>query len=229
MKVMTIQNTRVYALLLLIISISTSTACFAAKTTANRKLPDALIWIDARKPSANWVSMTYPSVIKKKQAEDDLARLLKETGWSATNIKITNASVMNKGENPMTSIEFMTPEAVNINSGYFPIEPIIKALRNLKNIEILYLVPSGFQSQSVGNYENKYVKITLSHGTDSYRYAIQIKNSDFDSLRLPVQKQAADQDGSRYHPIIIALVILLALMAAFLAYTLTARFIGKTK
>lgn len=211
----------VVLLTLLFLSITIGTVYADPKPQSNAYMPDVLIWIDARNQNGHWVSITYPVVVKREKAEKHLTQLLNETGWSVLNLKISSDSVLESGENPMTSVEFQTPAAIDLSSGNLPVEPIIKALKDLKKIEIHYLTQPGFQFQGLENYENKYVKIAFGRGERSYRYSIDVKNSKFDTLNLPIpntQKQAAKKNYSNL--IVFILVSALALTAAILTYAI---------
>ena len=217
----------------LLLTAMACTNAFSANDSPVGEMPDVLMWIDVRNPDAHWVSITYPKVVTRDVAESYLGKLLTETGWSATNVSITEGSVVESGENPMTAVEFMTPAAVRPYSGLLPIEPIVKAFRDLKNIEIQYLVPPTFYFQGLGDYENEYVKIVLNHGNNAYRYTIRVKNSKFDTLGLPspnVGEPFAENSGrwGRISGLVVrGLIVMLALMVATLAYIITSRFTGK--
>ena len=219
--------TFVFLALTIIFALSLIAPAFG-QSGAPSGVPDVLIWIDARNAGASAVSITYPKVVPKAQAEADLANLLRETGWGAASVNITEGSVMKTGEFPMTSVEFMTPSVVQ-NDGILPVEPMARAFRNVKNIEVQYLTPATFYFRGWGNFENKYVKITLNRGNNSYRYSIRIKDAGFKSLGLPklaTQGNAGnDAVGRRSGVTLITtiLIVMLALMAATLAYIFTAR------
>lgn len=213
-------------------------ACIAAllaiapafgQNSAPAGMPDVLIWVDARTVGACAVSITYPKVISKAQAEADLARLLQETGWGAASVNVTEGSIMKSGEFPMTSVEFMTP-AVTQSLGVLPIEPIVKAFRNMRKIEVQYLTLPTFYFSGYGDFENKYVKITLNRGNNSYRYSIQVKDAEFNDLGLPKPAaQGTPGDTAVEHRpsitlVVTILIVMLALMTAILAYILTARY-----
>ena len=205
-----------------------------ARNAGTTGMPDVLIFVDARKVGANAVSITYPKVVTRTQAEAALSNLLRETGWSAASVNITDGSIMKSGEFPMTAVEFNTPSAIQAD-GVITIEPIVRAFRNTTNIQVQYLTSPTVYVSSLGSFENKYVKITLNRGINAYRYSIRIKDSGFEDLGLP--KPAAERNastravgqGSRVTIIATVLIIMLALMAATLAYIFTARFTRNRK
>lgn len=227
------RETRAALYLLILLIGSSVTLLSPGHLAAQTPMPDVLIWIDARAADTHWISITYPKVVEKAQAEKHLLELLKETGWNAANTNITNTSIMASGENPMTSVEFTAPNAVNAPSGVLPIEPIVKAFRDLKIIEIQYLAPPGFQFQGLEDYENKYVSIAFARGAGTFKYSIRVKDPNFDTLGLPTY--SAQQNGIFGHDksymvwIVTALAIIAALMVGFLAYLITGKLIAEKR
>ena len=216
--------------ILALISVLSPISPAFAQNAAPAELPDVLIFVDARKVGANAVSITYPKVITRTRAEADLSNLLRETGWSAASVNITEGSVMKTGEFPMTAVEFLTPSAIQ-NDGVIPIEAIVKAFRNKAYIEVQYLMSPTTYVSALGSFENKYVKIRLNRGNNAYRYSIRIKDSGFQDLGLPKAPPEAKAGSSTAEQrtdirlITTVLIIVLALMAAMLAYIFTSRVI----
>ena len=216
------------AFLALILIVLCSIGSAFSQNAAPAGMPDVLLFVDTRNPSKNAVSITYPKVVTRAQAEADLSRLLQETGWSAASVSITEGSILKSGEFPMTSVEFYTPAATT--DGVIPIEPIIKAFGNAKDIQVQYLMSADFYFRGWGNFENKWVKITLNRGNNAYRYSIHVKDSRFKNLGLPTLGTQADP-GNTTVPgkssntlITVVLIVMLALMAATLAYIFTSRY-----
>lgn len=195
------------------------------------QMPDALIWIDARNPAASWISITYPKVVPRATAETHLGRLLQETGWKASNLSITDGSIMKSGENAMTSVEFSIPAAFDLGSGYLPIEPIVKAFQGASEVQIQYMVPQTFRFRGLRDFENKYVRIKLYSGNNAYRYSIHLKVREFDTLDLPTPgaPKSAQSTGGRMDPAVKLLIIALALVTATLAFVLCVRFTNKRR
>ncbi|MDI6827045.1 MAG: hypothetical protein QME62_01020 [Armatimonadota bacterium] len=196
-----------------------------AKTTPKLIEPDVLIFIQLTGTNMDFVSFTYPKVVPQNQAMAHLSRVSLETGWQTLDLRITNNSLLKSGSNPMTSVEFTTPQAVRLDLGGFPIEPLIKAFKDLKHIEIVYVTPQNFAFQGLKNFENKYVKITLQRGTNTYRYQITIKDSGFETLGLPFlqpevpntpKTEVATEHKSR--TMAVVLIIIIALIAGVLTY-----------
>lgn len=203
---------------------------FAAnKPAPPAQLPDMIVWIDTRSPGMLYASMTYPKVVPRAQAQKHLDELLKNTGWVAASVNISDSSVMESGENPMTSIELVVNGNVDLKSGVLPLVPIVKTLKDLRNFEILYLTPQTFVFRGYEDYENKYVKITLRHGNNSYVYSVKVKDSSFTTLNppLPESKSAPKVGRSGMSRMVTALIVVLAFLAAALAFMLTTRFTSR--
>jgi len=218
-------------LVVLLLAPFASSSSFSAVASNQNLMPDVLVWIDAREQGRHWVSLTYAKVIEKSQVEDYFNRLLSETGWTATNVDISDQSLSASGENPMTSIVFVAPQAVRLDSGTLPIEPIVKALRDLKGMKIVYIVPPDFRFRGLSDFENKYVKISLKRGTNTYEYTVTIKDADFDTLGLPttgVRRTPSETKRDRPGAVALLLVAMLAVLAAALTYLVMSR-AAKTK
>jgi hypothetical protein len=130
-----------------------------------------------------------------------------------------------------TSAEFSTLGTVNLQSGGFPLEPIIKAFKDLEYLELQFMISMPFNFQGLRRFENKYVKIVLNRGTNVYGYSVFIKDPNFKTLNLPLVQlgdTAASKpaDAKRSNLLGIVLIVLLGLFAAILVYYLTKRAAG---
>jgi hypothetical protein len=201
-----------------------------ATGASDSQMPDVLVWVDARSVSGHSISMTYPKVVSRAKAEAHLHSLLDATGWVQTNVKITDASLEKSGANPMTSAEFVTSQAVRIESGVFPIEPIITALRDLKKVEVLFMVPSAFRFKGLRDYEDRYVTVRLRRSVDAYTYSVRIKDSSFQTLGLPTSSEQGQASAPGFGKLTAVLtVVLLAVLAAAAAYLITCRLTGNRR
>ena len=193
--------------------------------------PDILILVNAQMKNANWVSITYPNVVKHSQAQMHLSTLVAETGWRVTNTTITDESVMSSGKDPMTSVQFMTPQVIDPAANILPVEPVIKAYKDYANIQLIYIVPQNARLRAMGSYENKYVTITFNGSPGTYRYGIHVKNPSFQSLNLPtpgLSGEAGTVGGQNTVARVAAavLIVLLAIGIAILAFMFTSRAIA---
>lgn len=217
-----------YALVLIIpIVFRLSLVAIAAPKASppSQQMPDVLILIVASNPQITSVSIIYPKLIPKNVAEANLSTMLRETGWNASNLNISDGSAANSGELPMTSIDFRTSFTLDMESGYLPIEPIIKAFRNVKQMEIQYILPQTFYFHGVGDFQNRYVQIKLISGNNAYRYAVHIKDPSFTTLGLPKPQvqSTAPKAVDRTQLTIKILIVALALMAAAIVFMVSVR------
>lgn len=176
-----------------------------------------LVWV--REQMDN-VSYTYQNVVKRSVAEKHLADLLEQTGWTAGNIEIQNLKMADGSAT--TTVEFTTLGTVNPASGSFPIEPIIKAFKDLHYLEVQFVISTPFSFRGLEHFENKYVKIALNRGTNVYGYSIFVKDPNFTTLNLPLVQPPAStspESGPRRSRFLeAALIVLLGVFAAVLVY-----------
>ncbi len=176
-----------------------------------------LVWVREQMDS---VSYTYQNVVKRSVAEKHLANLLQETGWSANNIQVQDLKMADGSAT--TTVEFTTLGTVNLASGGFPLEPIVKAFKDLHYLEIQFVISMPFTFQGLQHFENKYVKIVLNRGTNVYGYSAFIKDPSFQTLNLPLVQPAVsaapEPDGKRSNLLDLALILLLGTLAAMVVY-----------
>jgi hypothetical protein len=200
-----------------------------AENAAPSAKPDVLILVNAQMQGSNWVSITYPGVVQHSMAQANLSTLASEAGWQVSNASITDESVMANGKDPMTSVQFMTPQVVNPTTNILLIEPVIKAYKNYKNIQLIYIVSPNARLRAMGSYENKYVAITFTGSTGTYRYGIHVKDSSFESLKLPVPAAATTSgaagngQNTALRIVVTVLIVLHAIGTAILAFVFTSR------
>jgi hypothetical protein len=222
-------------ILLPLLLIVISGGVFAQQSPAPKAVaewfPDILVLVFAQNPAAPSVSVNYTKLVKKDQVEADLRRLVNATGWTATNIRITNESAMPSGQNPTTTVEFTSSPMPDIGSGALVIEPTIVAFKDLSKIEIDYVLTPAATLRALGDYENDYVKIAQLPGPGSYRYRVHVKDHNFQKLNLPIppppgQEPKPEPPPASRAPLVI-LVVVLAMGVAAIAYLITANAIRR--
>ncbi|MHB1458293.1 MAG: hypothetical protein ACYC0V_15390 [Armatimonadota bacterium] len=171
--------------MLILFMVSLTTAFHESKNPPSLTMPDALIWISSTNPTSTYVSVTFPKVIAQTQAQTILANILKETGWTAYNIAINSDKPTDNSGNPMTSIEFMLNQSAVYQDGSLPIEPLLKALKEMKSIQILVMTSPGFAYNGVKSFENRYIKLNLMMGQNTYNFNINVKDSNFRDPGFP--------------------------------------------
>ncbi|MHB1000236.1 MAG: hypothetical protein ACYC27_13430 [Armatimonadota bacterium] len=221
---------KIHLYVMIVIILMTASAAFSEEKAADMQMPDVLIWVLSKNPNYSSVSITFPKVQPKATSESYLAKVLQETGWAATGINITNDSSTDPKDNPMTSIEFTASEGIKPSMVVLPIEQFVKAFRDLKTIQILYMTPSDFNYKGVQNFENKYVKISFTQGVETFNYLITVKDPNFKTLGLPSPGGDTNAINTKNRGVgtgVIVLVSILALMTAIIVYVLTDKLMKK--
>ena len=182
---------RALLLTLITVLVSCGSIIFAQDKSAPKKLssPDALVLVLSGMGPNDQVSINYATAVSKIDAQKDLDVLAKSTGWVIQNQSITTQAGHTPGAKPTTSANFQVSPIVDARQGTFPLEPFLVALKRFKTIQVNYLVASQFPFQGLKNFENDYVKINLGRSGNSYLYTVDIKNSNFDRLDLPLREQ----------------------------------------
>lgn len=210
-------------LVLLLVLIVLTLPIYAAPETGKApqlSMPDALVWISSPNTAATYISVTFPKAISDTQAQMLLANILKETGWTANNINITTDKPSESNGNPMTSIEFMPIQSAIYPDGTLPVEPLVKALKEMKSIQILVMTPPGFKYAGVNNFENRYIKLTLTTGQNTYNFNINVKDSNFQDPGFPKTNVTTPTEPTKSGVGwgIITLIIIIALLVAAMVF-----------
>lgn len=202
---------------------------FTAKqpvVSVEQRVPD-LVMLVLVNQQMDCVSFVYSRIVKRSEVEAHLGNLLRETGWTADNIKVEDVT---SGGSSSTIVEFTTLGTVNASSGTFPIEPIVKSFKDRPYIELQFMVNVPFQFHGLEHFEDKHVKISLKRGTNGYGYSIFVKDPDFTALNLPLVQpetsKAKSTSVGRAQVLALILIIVLGLLVAALAYFLTKRAAG---
>lgn len=211
-----IGNVAAVMLLLLLPSIASSQETI-------QMIPDVLILIEAKFDASNLVAVTYNKEVSKEAAEQDFQRLVQITGWQTSKPKITNESVMENGEKPMTAVEFTASQVADNATGYLPLAKVVTAYKTYENLDIIFLTSPDFLYMGVGDYEDEFVKIQLRVDSGTYRFSVNVKNSDFEELLLAVpnatEQKPENNDGREPKAlIVIVLSVILAIAVAVLTY-----------
>ena len=197
----------------------------ASPTQTLLPMPDVLMLVLVTKDFDS-VSFAYPRAVEQSKAERHLANLLRETGWTADQIRIDQAKMADGSVT--TSVEFVALGTVNTESGGFPLEPIIKAFKDQRYLQVEFMLSTPFRFRGLQRFENDYVNIALHRGTNAYGYSVRIKDSSFRTLGLPLLQSDLRPDESsgirtRTPFLYVALILLLGLLSAVLVYFLIRR------
>ena len=192
--------------------------------------PDIVVIVYQRPGLGDQVNVTYARVIPPAQAQRDIQALGQAAGWTIRGSKITNDTPPVQGKiGAMTGASFVVAHAIDDTSHTFPLEALITAFRPYKRLTLVFFVASGFQFQGLGQYADKNVQVVMEQHGSAYTYQIQILNSTFDKLNLPLPAQSTERRGQR-SPLLLLLGILLAAGAAgVIVYVVTARMAAPEK
>ncbi|MCX8053957.1 MAG: hypothetical protein N3B12_09120 [Armatimonadetes bacterium] len=202
-----------------------SSVCLVAEARETHFAPDVLVLVLSGIGPFDQVAINYTSEIPKTEALKDIEALVRETSWLVRDTRVTVARASTPGAKPTTSLLFRTPPLASSRDGTLPLEPFISVLRRFPRIEVSYLVYSPFEFRGLKELENKWVKIVLKLGSNSYSYRVTVKNRDFKRLALPLiqpkpMREAAVGNSRQAK---LAIVLGLASASALIAYLVAAR------
>jgi hypothetical protein len=195
--------------------------------------PNVLILVYALSSGQGQVGVTYPTVVPHAQAQRDLKALQAETGWRFSGVKITDLPPpIQNAKGKMTGLECTVSGALTPRSDTLEVAPFINAFRGYHQIGLTYFTEPGFGFQGLRDYADNHVQIAMTqHGT-TYSYQIVVRDPHFGRLTLPRyqmppgQARSVSAGGAAPHPMrpwLVALVLLAALGAGAVVYSLLAR------
>lgn|GEM_PF-1085844 len=201
--------------------LATST-CFAAKPAAApaaQMKPDVLVLVLGGFGPSDMAAINYTGIVPKDKAQIDLDTLAAAGKWEVRDATQSDKSV--GGAPPTTSVTFRARGIVDMTHGTLPVAPFVDALKRFKIIDIQYVnLPTDFQFKGLKDFENEFVKITLSGAGTAYKYRVMVKNGKFARLDLPVTQPAAAKPVSASMPVLprVMLVFGIAIFGAVLVY-----------
>ena len=207
-------------LLGVILSVCVSPSLFAADQTSFQR-PQVLVLVLGGLGSSDIVSVQYTTVVPLKTAQADLDAMRFLGKWEVRDAKSETKSSGGPRPKQTTSVSFSTKGIIDYTRGSLTLEPFIVGLKKYEFIEVDYLIPSAFQFHGLEDFENRYVSIKMSPGTNSYRYRVVVKNSNFDKLNLPLVQAVAQRAPARNGMSLTARLVLgivLGLLGAVAAY-----------
>lgn len=195
--------------------------------------PDVLILVYALSSGQGQVGVTYPNVVPHAQAQRDLKALQSETGWRFSGVKITDQlPPIQNARGKMTGLECTVLGALTPRSDTLEVAPFVNAFRGYHQIGLTYFTEPGFGFQGLRDYADNHVQIAMTqHGT-TFSYQIIVRDPHFGKLTLPRYQMAPGQARSVStpgetrrpgKPWLVALVVLAALGAGAVVYSLLAR------
>jgi len=210
---------------------SAASAAESAKPPGN-SAPDVLVLVLGIMGSHDHVSVNYSSKMPTEQVQADLAKVDWETRWPIEAVKITTASVGTPGAQPTTQLVFRVPGVADRAAGTLPLSPFVNALKRYKAIEIDYVLLPGFVFKGRKDYEDSYVKVVMRQEGNSYCYRIQVKDSSFGAIRIPLKPDEPKNQAPR--PSMptgtrVMLIVGLAVVGAAAAYLATAYYTNRRR
>ncbi len=157
--------------------------------------PDVQVLIMRDPWSRQMMSLTYPGLVPKAQAQGDVIQISKAANVAATDVSITNDALPLNGAKPipMTGAVFEAPGVMPENETTFRLEPLIIALKGYKNLAITYIMPPGFVFNGLRSFSNRNVQIALDRRDSTYTYKVHVSDPNFDKLNLPLMQPTPDQ------------------------------------
>lgn len=164
-----------------------------APTPANGTAPDVQVVVMAL-PTGQWgISAVYPRRVPRSEAEARIKKLAALTGWKPTNVEWEERGMdrVSMGEKftpvpVMSSLTFETTgNVVDLADGTISVEPFARAYRDLRQVNITYLIPFKFRFRGLRRFSDTNLDLTLSEGQGAWTYLLNIKNHQMDSLGLP--------------------------------------------
>ncbi len=205
----------------------------AAQAAPGFVRPDVLILVYALSSGQGQVGVTYPNVVPHAQAQRDLKALQMETGWRFSGIKITDLPPpIENAAGKMTGLECTVAGALTPRSDTLEVAPFVNAFRGYRQIGLTYFTEPGFGFQGLRDYADPHVQIAMTQRGTTYSYRIVVRDPHFGRLSLPRYQMPPGQTRSvgagsearkAVHPWLVVLVVLAALGAGAVAYSLLAR------
>jgi len=189
--------------------------------------PDILLIVSQRPTDGDLLNLTYGKSVPHAQVTKDLAALAHETGWVLGPPAITDAlpAMESSKRHPlskMTGVVLTTPQAVQGETHSFPLNAIASAFRGYRRIAVVFFTAPGFVFQGPREYADKNIKVTIAGSGTSYTCQIEILDSNFGTLNLPLSQPALG--AARRSPLTALLLVLAAAAGTGLVvYLMTAR------
>lgn len=227
-----------FFIILLILALSVGPVSFVFATEEAPRpapapaLPEVLVFIVGVMPPYDHVSINYTGVVSEDQVKKDLKALNDAAKWQMNGVRITTASTGTPGAKPTTQASFETAPLANSVDGTLPLAPFVTALKRFDVIEVHYILPSEFPFKGLKNYRDRYVNVKMNQVSNAYKYWVNITDSSFENLSLPLTQpveKAAPERGSTPTGARVLLIGGIALVGSILAYVLTMMFTNRRR
>jgi hypothetical protein len=139
------------------------------------------------------VALTYPRVMPIEQAQADMNEIARRTGWVISNTQTSTNDGGTPDRPSMTSVGFSVANMTSPTPCSLPVEPLIIALKRFPSMSVVFVMRPEFRFLGPRDFGNKYVGIRVRPTGQTYTYEVQVKDSSFDSLGLPVVEPSRSQ------------------------------------
>jgi hypothetical protein len=168
-----------------------------AATEAGFERPDVLVLVMGGLGPSDQCAINYTTVVPTKIAQADLDTIAKLGNWHPFSARSETKASGGPSPKPTTGVSWWAGGIIGAANGTLPLEPFVTALKRFKFIEIVYIVPSGFEFRGLKDFDNEYVSIRLMPGQNSYRYRVVVKDSSFAKLDLPLTESAKPKPAAK--------------------------------
>jgi len=173
-----------------------------AHAQLTNEMPDVQIMVMVA-PAGGSVATVYPQEVPHAQTEARLKRLAL-SGWQVEGLTYEDRRLERNGsaskspsvrkaakELPpapiMSSASFqLNTSVVDYAQGTLTLEPFLSAFRDVRRVNVTYLVPGQFNFRGLRQFSDNRVDISLVALEGSYTYQVVLKDHGFERLNLPL-------------------------------------------
>jgi hypothetical protein len=130
------------------------------------------------------VGITYDHPAKPEEIRNDLKNLARISGWSPSDVTITNERSQ-PGGTVMSSVEF-NARALNPVSHDLPIEPILLTFRRYKKVGIVVFVGKGYPYWGPLRYRNAQAQLQGEAGVGTFTFHLTIFDPKVSRFQYPL-------------------------------------------
>ncbi|MDQ2732519.1 MAG: hypothetical protein M3Y56_12740 [Armatimonadota bacterium] len=135
------------------------------------------------------IVLTYGVPVSVAQIHLDISQISQQTGWMIDELQITtNQDPTHPELGILYSAEVSTSNAINRTSGRLPVKDLVMALKDYRNLLLVFDVPGPFSYSGNQKYSDRSIDITMEPqtvGSYTYAFEVQIKDPSFSSGSMP--------------------------------------------
>ena len=207
----------------------------AVSVAASR--PDVQIVVLVLPTGSYAVSSVYPTQVPQAAAQARIARLLKLTGWHATNRRFSDVSPDAKRSLvKLSAASFETGDAVIGTDGTVDWEPFLRAFGDVRRVNVACFTPANWLYKGATQFDSPRLSLTVTPVPGSVTLAAAIKQPALDQAPFgvpsadalepaPSARHVARSGTASGSPLVIG--ALLAAVSAALLYFSVSRLLRK--